>query len=97
MKLNRGEPDHPHWKKPFSHKEIAIVWWGLGACAVVLGLQEWFAPAQMPYSGRWGWVKTFAVNAIGSRGPAAMYLSLGAIMAALGGWRWWTHRSQQKA
>ena len=96
MKLNRGEPDYPHWKKPFSHKEMAIVWWGLGACAVVLGLQEWLSPSQMPYSGRWGWVRTFAVNAIGDRGPAAMYLSLGAIMAAFGGWKWWQHRSQQK-
>ena len=88
MKLNRGEPDHPHWKKPFSNKEMAAGWWGFGACFFVLGLQEWFDPSQVPFSGRWSWVKAMAFNAIGHRGPAILYMSLGAIMVAAGLLKW---------
>ena len=97
MKLNRGEPDHPHWKKPFSQKEVAIAQCGLGVCAVVLGLQEWYVPSQPPFSGRWGWINTLAVNAFGDRGPAILYLSLGAIFTVSGALKWWMYRSQNKA
>lgn len=88
MKLNRDEPDHPHWKKPFSHKEIAVAWWGLGACFVVFGLLEWFDPSQAPFSGRWSWIKTLAFNAMGPRGPALLHMSFGAILIAAGTLKW---------
>lgn len=97
MKLNRGEPNHPHWKKPFSPKELAAVWWGLGACFVVLGLQEWFDPSQVPFSGRWSWIKTMAFNAMGPRGPAILHMSLGAILIAAGCLKWSEYRVQKRA
>ena len=96
MKLNRGEPDHPHWRKPFSNKEMAAVWWGFGACFFMLGLQEWFDPSQVPFSGRWSWVKTMAFNAIGQRGPAILYMSLGTIMVAAGFLKWSAYRGQKQ-
>jgi hypothetical protein len=34
MKLNRGEPDHPHWKKPFTSMEKATAWLGFGGCFI---------------------------------------------------------------
>lgn len=96
MKLNRGEPDHPHWKKPFSNKEMAAFWWGFGACSFVLGLHEWFDPSQVPFSGRWSWVKTMAFNALGHRGPAILYMSLGTIMVAAGFLKWSAYRGQKQ-
>jgi hypothetical protein len=96
MKLNRGEPDHPHWKKPFSHKELAVAWWGIGACFVVLGLQEWFDPSQAPFSGRWSWVKTIAFDAMGHSGLAILYMSLGAIWVAAGFLKWSAYRGQKQ-
>lgn len=97
MKLNRGEPDHPHWKKPFSHKEMAAFWWAFGACAIVFGLQEWFDPSQAPFSGRWRWVKTAAFNAMGHRGPAILNLSLGVILIVAGCLKWFEYRAQKRA
>ena len=97
MKLNRGEPDHPHWKKPFSHKEMAVAWWGLGACAFALGLQEWFDPSQAPFASRWSWIKTIAFNAMGERGPAIMYIGLGAALVAAGCIKWVEHLAQKRA
>lgn len=96
MKLNRGEPDHPHWKKPFSHKEMAAVWWGFGACSIVVGLREWFDPSQAPFSGRWSWIKTIAFNAMGNQGPAIVYTGLGAILVAAGCLKWFQYRAQNR-
>lgn len=97
MKLNRDEPDHPHWKKPFSHKESAAAWWGLGACSIALGLQECFDPSQAPFSGRWSWIKTMAFNAMGHYGPAIVYLGLGSILVAAGCLKWSQYLAQKRA
>ena len=50
MKLNRGEPDHSHWKTPFTPKEKATAWLGLGACVVLLGVMEWTNPSNPPFT-----------------------------------------------
>ncbi|MDP3250884.1 MAG: hypothetical protein Q8M77_03120 [Hydrogenophaga sp.] len=97
MKLNRGEPDHPHWKRPFTPKEMAVTWWGFGACSLVLGLREWFEPSQSPFSGRWSWLNTIAFNAMGQRGPAYLYMGLGAIVVFAGCLKWYEHRTQKRA
>jgi hypothetical protein len=96
MTLNRGEPDHPHWKKPPTPKEMAAVWWGLGACFVVLGLQQWFNPSLPPFTGRWSWVDTIAFNAMGQHGPAYMHMGIGAILLIAGCLKWLEHRSQKR-
>lgn len=96
MKLNRGEPDHPHWKKPFSPREIAVAWWGLGACFVVFGLLEWFNPSLPPFSGRLSWVKALAFNAIGQWGPGLLHMSVGAIFVAAGIWKWSASRGHKQ-
>lgn len=97
MKLNRGEPDHPHWKRPFSHKEKAAAWWGLGACSVVLGLHEWFNPSPAPFTGRWSWIKSIAFDAMGQHGPAYVYMGLGAVLIIVGCLKWSAHRAQGPA
>ena len=97
MKLNRGEPDHPHWKKPFTPKEMAATWWVFGVCFVALGLREWLDPAQAPFSGRWSWINTMAFNALGQRGPAYLYMGLGAILVFAGCVKWHEHRAQRRS
>lgn len=96
MKLNRGEPDHPHWKKPFSNKKMTAALWGLGACFFMLGLLEWFNPSQVPFSGRWSWLKAIAFNAMGHRGPAILYMGLGVILVVAGFFKWSAYRGQKR-
>jgi len=97
MKLNRGEPEHPHWKRPFSHQEKAVGWWGLGACFLALGLKECFDPSLPPFTGRWSWLKTMVSNAIGDRGLAMVYVGLGATLVGAGCLKWAKHLTHKRA
>jgi hypothetical protein len=42
MKLWRGQPDHDHWKRPFSSREKAWAYLGLAAVCAALSLASAF-------------------------------------------------------
>lgn len=88
MKLNRGEPDHPHWRTPFTAKEKAQASLGLGACAILLGVVNWTDPPSPPFTGRWSWLQAAAYNAFGIHGPAILWLAIGVLFVIGGGLRW---------
>ena len=95
MKLNRGEPDHPHWRTPFTAKEKAAASWGLGGCFILLGVMEWLTPPEPPFTGRWGWVKSLAYNVGGAHGPAIFYTAAGALLVVAGCFKWAQYRAQK--
>lgn len=97
MKNNRGEPDHPYWKKSFSRQEMAIVWLGLGAACTSLGILEWLNPSQAPFTERWSWIKTLVTNAMGVQGTAIIYLGIAAAMFIIGVCFLARHRSVKHA
>lgn len=88
MKLNRGEPDHSHWKTPFTPKEKATAWLGLGACVVLLGVMEWTNPSNPPFTGRWSWLKAAAHDALGIHGVAILWLAIGVLFVVGGVLQW---------
>ena len=92
MKLNRGEPDHPHWKTAITPKEKATAWLGLGCCFVVLGVLEWIDPSKPPFTGRWSWLTSAAYNAFGVHGQAVLYGAVGAFFVVAGCVQWAHHR-----
>lgn len=96
MKSHRGGPDHPHWKKPFSPQEMAMVWWAFSATSAVLGIQEWVNPSPAPFTGRWSWLKTLASNAMGEKGTAIIYLGIAITLLVIGCAFWARHRKQQR-
>ena len=87
MKLWRGQPEHDHWRKPFTAKEKAFAWCGLSVLLAVLGAFEWLSPSQNPFSGKWAWLFTWAY-ALGPRGPALVYFTLAGslIVTAVRAW-----------
>src|SRR5262245_37873252 len=93
MKLWRGEPDHPYWTSPFTPKEKALFWWGLGAGFLLLGVYDWLNPRVPPFTGRWSWVVSWAYYAPGTHGPAALQGGLGLLFVVLGCSQWARHRS----
>lgn len=88
MKLNRGEPGHPHWRTPFTAKEKAKLWLGLGACSIVMGVVEWAIPSNPPFAGRWGWLHAAAHDALGIHGVAILWLASGMLLAVGAGLAW---------
>ncbi|MFI5444561.1 hypothetical protein [Polaromonas sp. UC242_47] len=94
MKINRGEPDHPHWKKPFTHKEMAVAYWGLSACSLALGLAQWLNPPKAPFTGRWGWLNSMTTSVMGEQGPVFFQIGIAAILILSGCVKWATYRSQ---
>lgn len=88
MKLFRGQPDHDHWCKPFTPKEKANVWAGLGALLLIMGAMTWLTPDTPPFTGKWAWLYGSLHDAFGPHGiPGAMCLA-GAlfIVAAVRTW-----------
>jgi hypothetical protein len=88
MKLNRGEPDHQHWKKPFTPRELAATWLALGGCTLVLAVAEWRAPGEPPFTGRWSGLKAAVHDAFGVHGIAAVYGVIGAAFVLAGVLKW---------
>ena len=96
MKINRGEPDHAHWKTPFSPKETAVAYWGLSVCCVALGLAKWGDPPKPPFTGRWGWLDSMTNSAMGAHGPAIFQLGVAVLLILCGCAKWATHLSQKR-
>ena len=97
MKLNRGEPDHPHWKTPFTPKEKAAAWLGIGGCFIALGVMEWINPSRPPFAGRWSWLTSATYNTFGIHGQAVLYGVIGALLVVAGCVQWardWTPRAR---
>lgn len=88
MKLWRGQPDHDHWRAPFTPRELAVAWLGLGACFLILGLYEWFSPATPPFTGKWGRLLAWAHDSLGPNGPAIVFLVPGVLMGLVGAASW---------
>lgn len=95
MKFNRREPNHLHWKAPFTSKEKVSLWWGIGACFLVLGVMDWLTPPVPPFSGRWSWITSWAYNAVGVHGPAALHVAVAALLAVAGCIHWARHRASR--
>lgn len=95
MKLNRGEPDHAFWKTPFTPKEKAMAWLGLGSCFLVASAVEWWTPSQPPFTGRWSWLTTAAYNAFGLHGQAVLYGIVGAL-CVIAACVYWTRHHQPR-
>ena len=70
MKTFRGQPDHDHWRKPFSATEKANAWAGFGIVLLAMGMSEWFNPRQPPFTGRWSWVFRSLHDSFGAHGMA---------------------------
>lgn len=89
MKIFRGQPDHDHWRRPFSPTEKAAAWAGLGLCFVILGMSNWLTPPAPPFSGRWSWLYVSLHEAFGPRGvPLAMF-AIGALFVVAAVFTWW--------
>jgi hypothetical protein len=88
MKLNRGEPDHPHWKTPFTPQEKAMASLGIGCCFLLLAMADWFDPSKPPFTGRWGWLKSAAYEAFGLHGAVVLYCVIGAAFVIAGCVKW---------
>ena len=97
MKLWRGEPDHPYWTSPFTPKEKALLWWGLGSCFFLLGTVDWLNPPVPPFSGRWSWVSSWAYYALGTHGLAVLQGGLGLLLVLAGCLQWARPRSERNA
>jgi hypothetical protein len=89
MKLWRGQPDHDHWRRPFSSTEKAVAWAGFGLCFLVLGAVNWLTPQAPPFSGKWSWLHSALYETFGPRGIPAGMFAAGALflIAALLTWR----------
>lgn len=57
-----------HLQRPFSTRQRGWVGVGLGLCAGLLAWQEYLQPSAMPYTGRWGWLKTLMQTHLGHHG-----------------------------
>jgi len=88
MKQWRGEPDHDHWRAPFTGRERAAAFWGLGGVGFALGLVEWINPHAPPFTGRWGWLPSLAYNAIGPKGPAFGWFAIAIVLTLAGALAW---------
>jgi len=97
MKLNCGEPAHPHWRTPFTAKELAFAWWGVAACFLSVALVEWQSPSKLPFTGRWSWVKVAAVNTLGDHGVVLLYVCISIALVVAGSFKWNQHRTQESA
>lgn len=76
MKVFRGQPDHNHWRRPFTPLELANVWAAIGALLLMVGVRKWFTPDVPPFTGKWRWLFGSLYKAFGPRGiPVAMFLS----------------------
>ncbi len=88
MKLWRGQPDHNHWKTPFTPKERALAQLGIGACFCLLALSDWISPKQPPFTGKWGWLYSWAHSNFGEFGAVWLELGIAMLLFALAGLSW---------
>ena len=88
MKLWRGQPDHNHWRSPFSAKEHAAVWWGLGIVSLAMGASTWTNPGGPPFMGKWSWLYGLAYQSFGPKGPALLYITIAGLLAVAGLMAW---------
>jgi len=88
MKLFRGQPDHDHWRRPFTPTEKANAWAGIGAILLIMGVMKWLDPDVPPFTGRWSWLYRSLYEAFGPRGiPVAAFLAGASfIVAAISTW-----------
>lgn len=88
MKLFRGQPDHDHWRRPFTPTEKANAWAGIGAILLIMGGIKWLAPDVPPFTGRWSWLYLSLYEAFGLRGISVAMFLAGAlfIVAAISTW-----------
>lgn len=88
MKLWRGQPDHNYWRSPFSARESAVAWWGLGLMFLVAGANNWANPGGPPFTGKWSWLYAWAYNALGAKGPAILLIAVAGLLAMAGLLAW---------
>lgn len=96
MKLWRGQPDHNHWKRPFTARERAVAWWGLAACFGLLALSDWVSPKQPPFSGKWGWLYSWAYSAFGPYGIVGLEAVVAGLLLAVGVAYWFRRDSESR-
>jgi hypothetical protein len=83
MKLFRGQPDHDHWRRPFTPTEKANAWAGVGALLLIMGGTRWLTPDVPPFTGKWSALHSSLYEAFGPRGiPLAMFLAGALFIAA---------------
>jgi hypothetical protein len=89
MKLFRGQPDHDHWRKPFTVAEKAAAWAGFGLVFLVIGGLHWLAPPVPPFTGKWSWLEGVLYEEFGPPGIPVATLAAGALMFIGGLVTWW--------
>lgn len=80
----RGQPDHDHWRKPFTASERAWMWWGFSGFFGLLAVLDWLHPKQPPFSGKWSWLYSWAYSNFGSIGIVRLMLAVSAILFIAG-------------
>ena len=88
MKLWRGQPDHNHWRKPFTNRQLANVWLGFSAFVILLALLEWRNPKLPPFSGRYSWLYSSLYNINNSSGILIFYIAIAVILMFFGISKW---------
>jgi hypothetical protein len=95
MKLWRGQPDHDHWRTPFTPQEKAYAWWGLSAVALVSAVIKVFYPDAVPSTYKIiGMFERLAFDQFGSAGITGLWFVLAGVMFVAGVLQWQKGRSK---
>jgi len=89
MKIWRGQPDHNHWRTEFTARERGVAWLAIGGVFWVLAFLKWSSPEGSPFSGKWGWLIAWAHESLGTKGPAIVLMTVGAVFTLCGAIAWW--------
>ena len=88
MKLFRGQPDHDHWRRPFTPTEKANAWAGIGVLFLIMGGMKWVAPDVPPFTGKWSWLRGPLYEALGPRGISVAMIVGGALFISAAIFTW---------
>ncbi len=88
MKLWHNQPNQDNWRKPFSHREKAGLYFGFSVMFVVMTLSELHAPTIPPFSGRYSWLFSSLYQLNNNFGVLSFYILFALVFFVLGTSKW---------
>jgi len=89
MKIWRGQADHSHWQTAFTARERGAAWLAIGGASLAFGWIKWSRPEKPPFTGKWAWLMEWAHESLGTKGPAVVFMTVGAVFSLCGAIAWW--------